>query len=348
MFRSVPVQTRCSIVSYEVQVYSGVKRIDYNVNLTKWKNCFGVSNRLNFPIRTHTRNVSFATNFGKVTVGIDEAEDESAWPTEPGWPWGTGPMDGWLTSPGPTTPAFERGWQMGPREVLDWFQAEGEAASVMLGSSVGLFDWTDRAELYGPNAVVLAPELLVHTRGNQGLFTNETGDHQFFFSLFATKPGWQHGWQPAVGSRTPLTTVWKKPTYQHVNRGLRAELGTGLLSQERTAFLTVEPSNLWVTTVKRETPMQAGWQECPPEHSFRCAPKKNGVIVRLFDNIGLDTMAELCTPTSVSGNASHLVDMLELQPQAALAVQNNSKGSCVHVAVGHHAIQTVWLDMGIH
>jgi hypothetical protein len=75
----------------------------------------------------------------------------------------------------------------------------------MIGSSIGLFDWTDRAALYGPvraiiNAslymenpyrswysysspitkddVVLSPELLVHTKGNQEHFQNETRDHR--------------------------------------------------------------------------------------------------------------------------------------------------------------------------
>jgi isopenicillin N synthase-like dioxygenase len=55
--------------------------------------------------------VSFATPFGVVRVGIDEAE--------------AGFRDMWLQSPGPTVGAFERGWAMRPREVGDWIRAEG-------------------------------------------------------------------------------------------------------------------------------------------------------------------------------------------------------------------------------
>ena len=81
VFESVPVQTRCSEVSNTATVYHALKRIDYTTQLSNWRNCDGVSNRLSFPIRTATtasagatdsssqreRNVTFATNFGTVT-----------------------------------------------------------------------------------------------------------------------------------------------------------------------------------------------------------------------------------------------------------------------------------------
>ena len=51
LFTSAPVRTRCSTVSYTVTLYAQLKRIDYAVELKGWKNCFGVSNRLSFPIR---------------------------------------------------------------------------------------------------------------------------------------------------------------------------------------------------------------------------------------------------------------------------------------------------------
>jgi hypothetical protein len=50
--------------------------------------------------------VTLAVPFGTVNVGRDEAEQSI--------------NDTWLSSPGPETPSFERGWQMRPREVADW------------------------------------------------------------------------------------------------------------------------------------------------------------------------------------------------------------------------------------
>ena len=227
---------------------------------------------------------------------------------------------------------------MGPREVLDWFQAEGEAASVMIGGSVGLFDWTDRAGLYGPDDVVLAPELLVHTKGNQGPFQNETGDHAFAFTLFATEPGWRAGWRQAVGSRTPLTALWQQ---RPPPRGAAAAL------PPRGAFLTTGADSLWVSAVKREQPMQARWQACPPERSFDCAPKRGGVIVRVFDNEGMDGAAELQLMFPV--NSTTRVDMLELNPRELSGGDDAApmEGGAVRFQVGHHAIETVRLDMGI-
>eukprot|EP01052_Picozoa_sp_SAG31_P032165 SAG31_NODE_3498_length_4194_cov_2.855922_1_plen_1186_part_10 len=315
VFVSTPVQTRCSIVSYEVKLFASQRRIDYSTHLKNWRNCFGVTNRLNFPIRTKLlppgssggarfeRNVSFATVFGVVTVGIDEIENETAWEAQLGA--GHGKLDSYLSPPGVEVPGFDRGWAMAPRECLDWFQAEAGNASVMVASSVGLFDWIDRSGQYGADQVVLAPEILMHTNGNAGPFTDETGDHAFEFSIFPTQPGWRRGWRQAVGSRTPLTAIRK--TSRPIANGEGEEEAQQKQQHQESldlwgSFLSLHENatNLWVSTVKREQPMSARWQECPHETALDCAPQRDGLIVRLFDNEGLvdtiDAQLQLFTP----------------------------------------------------
>ena len=344
VFRSSPVPTRCSTVTYDLTVYMDLKRIDYTVHLADWQDCFGVTNRLVFPIRTAERNVSYATNFAAASVGVDEVEDESRWVTP-------GQFDTWLVDPAPNTPAFERGWRMGPRECLDWFQAEATGAvSVMIGSSVGLFDWTDRAELYGPNEVVLAPELLMHSNGNAGPFQNETGNHSFGFSIFVTAAGWRNGWKEAVGSQTPLTAVWKSPTdpqYSTTATSIapktRAE---STVLPLRASFLELDGRNMWVSAVKREQPQQRRWQDCPPEESFTCAPKANGVVVRLFDQSGISNSTTVRLHLMFGVNQTQQVNLLELEPGPTVNA-NSTDNHTVLVTVGHHAIETLRLDMGI-
>ena len=356
VFRSSPVPTRCSTVTYDLTVYMALKRIDYTVHLADWKDCFGVTNRLVFPIHTAERNVSYATNFAGATVGMDEVEDESRWVTP-------GAFDTWLENPAPSTPAFERGWRMGPRECLDWFHAEATGGvSVMVGSSVGLFDWTDRAELYGPNEVVLAPELLMHTNLNAGPSQNETGNHSFDFSIFVTAAGWRNGWKEAVGSRTPLTGTWKSALdtqYGSSDGDGDSDSGGGggstatnantarlPMLPSRASFLELDNRHLWVSTVKREQPLQRRWQDCPPEQSFTCAPKANGVVVRLFDQTGLSdsTTAELRLMFGIT-RTQH-VNLLELDP-VDIHTSNSTDNHTARVTVGHHAIETLRLDMGI-
>ena len=359
VFESVPVQTRCSEVSYMATVYHALKRIDYTTQLRNWRNCDGVSNRLSFPIRTATtasagatdsssqreRNVTFATNFGTVTVGIDEIDTlESNW-SEPG------KLDTWLTDPGPAdagspTGGFDRGWAMGPRECLDWAQAEADGASVMLGSGVGLVDWTDRLDLYDRDQVVLAPELLLHTVGNAGPFTNETGDHEFSFSLFSTAPGWRSGWRLGVGSQAPLTSVWQSSTAAAGSSSSSSSSKQQL--PQRGSFLSTGDGtdNLWVTTVKREQPMQAPWQECPPNASFVCAPRKSGAIVRVFDNEGRKTAATLRLMVPINGTAR--TDMIEQRPVEQLQQAADTDEFEAMIEVAPHSIETFRLDLGMN
>lgn len=306
VFASLPVETRCSTVRYRVTLYQSLAHIDYDVELLDWQDCFGVANRLVFPIKTGglpsgERNVTFATNFGAVTVGVDEIENEEQW----AFP---GKLDVWLSDPGPQAPAFERGWQMGPREALDWFQAEADGLGITIGSSVGLFDWVDRSGLTTPDKVVLAPELLLHTNSNVGPFINQTGNHSFHFSIIPTSPGWRHGWRQGVESQTPLTT-----SIYRVNASHPAGSEPPESLPPRHSFLSLSnSSNLWVSAVKREQPMVGPWRQCPPEHSDSCAASKSGVVLRLFDHEGqrsTSTILEFSVP--VQGAAQTNVSVVE-------------------------------------
>lgn len=288
------------------------------------------------------RNVSFATVFAKVTVGVDEIEDEASWAAQPGS--GTGKLDSYLSPPGAEVPAFERGWAMAPRECLDWFQAEADGASVMIGSSVGMVDWIDRSGQYGADQVVLAPEMLMHTNGNAGPFTNETGDHSFFFSIFPTEPGWRNGWQHAVSSQTPLTAVRKTGAHVNVNlRGANDEEAPGTSLGPDGSFLSLDQTNLWVSAVKREQPMSAPWKDCPQENALECAPRRGGLVVRLFDNEGLVDTANAQLRLFVPVRGIVRTNLIEQYNTSSSGDENIGGG----ISVGHNAIETFKLDVGL-
>jgi len=275
VFRSQPVATRHSTVQLECVLWSAMPRIDWNVRLDNWTNAFGVANRLAFPVRTRPsqRNVTLSVPFGRVRVGIDE-NNEDAQPHAK--------HHAWEYRPGPSTPKFERGWAQRPRAVSDWVHAEGESAGLLISSSVGVWDWQDASNRYGPNATVLAPELLLHTNSNQGPFLDESGNHSFSFSLFVTRAGagWASKWQHAVEANTAQVAVRRSPAAGTPITGTGT--GTGFAAPQTTlpaaaSLLTTDGGRgLCVSAVKRED-----------------SGSRDRVVVRVFDNEGVNSTASL-------------------------------------------------------
>eukprot|EP00811_Abedinium_folium_P002192 NODE_12008_length_1252_cov_3.080000.p1 GENE.NODE_12008_length_1252_cov_3.080000~~NODE_12008_length_1252_cov_3.080000.p1 ORF type:complete len:401 (+),score=113.19 NODE_12008_length_1252_cov_3.080000:102-1205(+) len=296
VFRSTPTPTMHSSVALELAVYSTVKRVDLTVRLTNWTNAFGVANRVAFPIRASRKNVSFATPFGVVRVGHDEALQ--------------GDMDTWLANPGPEVPKFERGWAQRPREILDWIHAEGEGVGVTIASpDVGTWDWQDASGAYSSESIVLAPEMLIHTNSNQGPFIDESGDHTFHFSIFATPPG-EAAWRSAVEVAMPLAAV-QKPAFA----------GAPLAS--KGSFLEVSSPSIWVTAVKKE-------------HSG------NGLIVRMFDaeGVGADASVDVLAVPAVK--AAYKTNLIELDAHQLPATNHGC-----NVTLTPWSIETFLFDLGI-
>eukprot|EP00747_Dinoflagellata_sp_TGD_P006940 gnl/TRDRNA2_/TRDRNA2_116569_c2_seq1.p1 gnl/TRDRNA2_/TRDRNA2_116569_c2~~gnl/TRDRNA2_/TRDRNA2_116569_c2_seq1.p1 ORF type:complete len:379 (-),score=41.46 gnl/TRDRNA2_/TRDRNA2_116569_c2_seq1:149-1207(-) len=281
VFRSTPTVTRHSSVSLELTVYSSIKRVDFAVHLSNWTNAFGVANRVAFPIKTSTRNVSFATPFGETRVGQDELE---------------GSMDEWQVDPGPDVPKFERGWAMRPREALDWIHAEADGVGVTISSpDVGLWDWQDASGAYGSNSVVLAPEMLIHTNSNQGPFLDESGNHTFRFSIFATEPG-QNEAALATQSTTPLSFVSR----QRVAAKAHVSPAAKVLGQSGS-FLSIksqEPieGTVVVTALKKED-------------------SGHGVIARLYQPGPFATKARFVFHPSINVSNIEMTSIIELDPK---------------------------------
>jgi len=315
------VATRHSVVQLECVLWATRARIDLNVRLDGWDNAMGVANRVAFPLRTRPgqRNVTLSVPFGSVRVGIDE-NNYDAHPQ--------GKHGAWEYVPGTSVPRFERGWAQRPREVADWVHAEGAGMGLLVSSSVGVWDWQDASNRYGPNQTVLSPELLLHTNSNMGPFLDESGNHSFAFSLFATPAGtgWRHAWQRAVEVNTAQVLV-RSSSQQDVAAKIAASPSATFAARAPASHAAVPPAasfletgsdTLWVSAVKRE---ESGG--------------RRNVVVRLFDNVGANSTASLrlLSAPSVRVQKTNLIE-LDSQPLP----------SAVQVAVPAWGIETFLLE----
>ena len=323
VFATAPVATAHSVVSLTLALYAGAPRLDLRLRLDSWDSAFGVANRLVFPLATQARGVAYAVPFGVVRVGQDEAE--------------SGEDDVWLTDPGPAVPPFERGWAMRPREMGDWMSADGsagQAAGLLLSSSVGTCDWVDATEAYSQQAVVLAPELLLHTNSNRGPFLPEPGNHSFFFSLVPLAPGvggWTAGsaWRRGVEANNDLVALYTASTHDAAApRGAAA----GLPPQASLLTVSGDGGGSWVTAVKKQ---DDGTQEA-----------RGGLVLRLFNVDGVDRNVTVSVGLGGGGSAPALLaaartDLIELNPQSLIV----TNGTSCELSLGHWGIETALLTV---
>ena len=306
VFTSAELQTAHSRVQLRVEAYAALPRLDVRVRILDWDSAFGVVNRVVFPIATDQRNVSFATPFGVVRVGIDEAE--------------VGFRDMWLQSPGPTVGAFERGWAMRPREVGDWIRAEGARSGgpgVTLSSSVGAFDWLDPTGAYPPEQPVLAPEMLLHTNSNRSPFLPEPGDHDFLFSITASAPGWASGWRAGVAPNNPLRAVQRAV---NGTQGARLPLRHSFINV--TAAGGGGEAEAWVTAVKKED-------------------SGAGLIVRAFSTSAQDASVVIASAWPLAQGAAR-TNLIEGEP---VDIPGTVGAGQVELPLGHWAIETIKLGV---
>ena len=306
VFETAELQTAHSRVQLRVEAYAALPRLDVRVRILAWDSAFGVVNRVVFPIATDQRNVSFATPFGVVRVGVDEAE--------------AGFHDMWLQAPGPAASAFERGWAMRPREVGDWVRAEGARSGgpgVTLSSSVGAFDWVDPTNAYPPEQPVLAPEMLMHTNSNRSPFLPEPGDHDFLFSISASAPGWASGWRAGVQPNNPLCGV-QRPLNSSAP-GARLPPSHSFVNISAAAGGEAEA---WVTAVKKED-------------------SGEGLILRAFAVSDRDDRVVVASAWPLTRGAAR-TDLIEGN---AVDVPGTIGALSVELPLGHWAIETIKLGV---
>ena len=91
--------------------------------------------------------------------------------------------------------------------------------------------------------------------------------------------------------------------------------------------------------------MSAPWQECPQEAALECAPEREGLIVRLFDQEGLvdtnDAKLRLFKPVA-SVMRTNLIEQ-----NISTNSLTGSEVMSLRMPVGHHAIETFRLDVGL-
>ena len=327
VFATAPVATAHSVVTLTLTAYAAVPILQLGARLENWDSAFGVANRLAFPLATPARNVSYAAPFGVVRVGVDEAED--------------GEDDVWLTNPGPEVPPFERGWLMHPREISDWMAAEGAAEGggapgLLIGSSVGTFDWVDGSGAYPADRVVLAPELMLHTNSNRGPYLPEPGQHSFSFTLFPLAPGrggWRGAWRWGVEGNNPLVAT---PVAPVAGAGGGAGAGTGragsapaLPPSGSLLGVSGDAGGSWVTAAKKQ--------------DDGVAEARGGLVVRLFNVDGVDRNVTI----TLAAGALAGVDAVDLIERNAVALPGWAGGNSFQLALGHWAVETLLLDVGL-
>ena len=224
---------------------------------------------------------------------------------------------------------------MRPREMGDWMSADGSAgqAGLLLSSSVGTCDWVDATEAYSQQAVVLAPELLLHTNSNRGSFLPEPGNHSFLFSLVPLAPGvggWAaaSAWRRGVGANNDLAALYTASAQGTAPRGGAA---AGLPPQASLLTVSGDGGGSWVTAVKKQ---DDGTEEA-----------RGGLVLRLFNVDGVGRNVTVSVGLGVGGSAPALLaaastDLIELNPQSL----NVTNASCV-LPPGRWSIETALLTV---
>ena len=157
-------------VRLEVYAYTHSKRLDFDVKILHWSGEKYKEFRMAVPVRLAQAQVAYDVPYGVLEVGKDEIKGK--------------PFEGWYSRPAGL---------IHPREVQDWVAASGSDFTVMMSSSVAVFDYldsqekNDRLTLLQP--VLLASRRSCHSLGNWYL---QKGDHQYQFSLTSFAGGWRN------------------------------------------------------------------------------------------------------------------------------------------------------------
>ena len=218
VFTTSPANTPRGKISLTLTAYEQIKRIDLTCTIKEADEEPARQIRMAFPINVGEENVSrgrivYEAPFGVVEVGKDDLE--------PGLAYGR--------------------HSMRPRETQNWIYAGDEHNGVTISSDVVAWDYAllDGKRPSAEWSPVLQPVLLTSAASchrKMGHWT-QPGDHQFSFSIFSHKAGWQHGYRDALQARNPLIAVLKTNT-------------TGSLPSTHS-FLSISEPGVIITTVKK-------------------------------------------------------------------------------------------------
>lgn len=203
---------------------------------------------------------------------------------------------------------YQLGRDIHPREIQDFVDASDERGGLTMSSSVSVFDWIDPTT-NAPGDTVLQPVLLASRKScnGEGVWYPQAGDHHYCFALTSHSGGWRNGWRDGIAANHPLIPAI----------GVRPRADASL--PESKSFFNLSESNVVISTIKK-------------------CEDGNSVVVRLYDIEGRDTNPSLTSFLPVR-KAKH-ADIIE-DPGTSM----DSSGCEVRLPVGHHAIETVKLEL---
>jgi alpha-mannosidase len=198
--------------------------------------------------------------------------------------------------------------QVHPREVQDWFSAYDGTSGVTISSDVAVFDWIDPTS--DPAGYTILQPVLLASRKSchwEGNYYLQPGDHTYSFSLYSHAGDWKKGYRLGTQSNQPLIATTVK---RNGNSGSQPET---------LGFISAENPNLIISTVKK----------CDDD---------NEVIVRCYEMEGMDTDAKISL--LIPYRKAQITNMIE---EEGIPIQGS--GNVLEMKIGHHAIETVKLDI---
>lgn len=176
-------------VRLDVYAYQRSKRIDLDIELLHWSGEKYKEFRMALPINIPHGQVAYEVPYGVLEVGKDEIDGV--------------PFEGWYSRPAR---------QIHPREVQDWVAVSNGSKTVMLSSSVAVWDYLgagekqERLTLLQP--ILLASRKSCHPLGN---WYQQKGDHSYHFSLTSFPGDWRHNYRFGNEINCSLAAVISTP-----------------------------------------------------------------------------------------------------------------------------------------
>jgi alpha-mannosidase len=176
-------------VRVDVFLYAGVKRLDFDVELLNWSGEKYKEFRMAVPVNIPDGQVAYEVPYGVLEVGKDEIDAI--------------PFEGWYG---------RHARKIHPREVLDWISVSGGGHTVMLSSSVAVWDYLDAQEKKD-RLTLLQPILLASRKSCHGLgnWYLQKGDHRYHFALTSFAGDWRSNFRFGNEINCPLASIVGAP-----------------------------------------------------------------------------------------------------------------------------------------
>jgi alpha-mannosidase len=194
-----------------------------------------------------------------------------------------------------------------PRVMQNFVDASDATGGLTMSSSVSVFDWVDPTT-NGAAKTLLQPVLLASRKScnGTGVWYPQAGDHTYRFPLTSHAGAWRTGWRAGIAANHPLWPVFAKSA-------------PGAALPEAQSLASVSAPNTIISALKK-------------------GEDDDAVVVRLYDIEGQDTQAtvKLFLPVKAATRANLIEEDGKPLPveQGAVALD-----------IGHHAIETMKLDM---